>query len=129
MTELLEFLNFIKNNISDERIHISKRFKYGFKFYQANIGLPTTNGRTITIYLDSRHKVLELSFDYGESLTFESEDLCIEWCNTLEEEYQKRLPKRFDTMINSFIEETDLPGKDFWRNWTMDKLFGKDFDQ
>lgn len=129
MTELHEFLSFIEDNISDERIHITKRFKYGFKFYHANIGLPTTNGRTITIYLDTRHKVIDISFDYGESLNFESEELCTKWCDILENEYQKRLPQRFDTMVNTFIEETEQTGKDFWRNWTMDRLFGKNFDQ
>jgi len=87
MTELHEFLSFIEDNISNERIHITKRFKYGFKFYHANIGLPTTNGRTITIYLDTRHKVIDISFDYGESLNFESEELCTKWCDILENEY------------------------------------------
>lgn len=62
----------LEDNISDERIHISKRFKYEFKFYHANIGLPTTNGQTITIYLDTRHKVIDISFGHGESLNFVS---------------------------------------------------------
>ena len=123
MNNLNEFLNYIWDNIDDPRITIIKKLKYGHRYYHVDINLPTTNGRNIGIHTDDRNNVVEISYEYGESVIIESEELSKFWIDRFESVYQERIKENLNKIINSFIEETDTKGKDFWRDWTMNKLF------
>ena len=129
MDNLNEFLNYVWDNIDDPRISIVKKLKYGYRYYHVDINLPTTNGRNIGIHTDDRNNVVEISYEYGESVIIESEELSKFWIDRFESVYQERIKENLNKIINSFIEETDTKGKDFWRDWTMNKLFNDKKDE
>jgi hypothetical protein len=130
MKSLNDFLNYIWDNIDDPRIQIVKKLKYGYRYYHIYINLPTINGPTVGIHVDSRNNVVELSYEYGESVVIESEDLSNFWIERIESKYNERIESSLKNIVDSFIENTDTKGKDFWRDWTMNKIFDdkKDLD-
>jgi len=125
MKEMVEFLNYVWDNIDDPRISINKKMKYGHKYFTVNVDLPTSHGRTISIHTDNRNNIVEISYDYHDYIIIESEELSKFWIDRFEQKYQESASTRVNEMINSFIEETDPKGKDFWRDWTMNKIFDK----
>jgi predicted transglutaminase-like protease len=126
MEELEEFLNYLLDNIDDPRIILNKKLKYGYRYYFIVVDLPTSNGRTLTVSIDNRSHIVELTYDYGESIVYESEEFSKIWMDKLEIEYQKIFKPRINDIINNFIDETETPGKDFWRGWAMNKIFKDD---
>ena len=125
MENLNEFLNYIWDNIDDPRVKIIKKLKYGYRYYHIDINLPTTDSRTIGIHVDDRNNIIEISYEYGESVVIESEDMSKFWIDRFESVYQSRIENRLNNIVNNFINETDTKGKDFWRDWTMNKIFNK----
>ena len=91
-----------------------------------DVDLPTTHGRSVSIHTDNRNNVVEISYDYHNSVLIESEELSKFWIDKFEQKYQELSSARVTEMINSFMEETELKGKDFWRDWTMNKIFDKE---
>ncbi len=126
MEKLNDFLNYIWENIDDPRIQVSKKLKYGFRYYHIHIHLPNNHSRCLTINVDNRNNILELNYDYGDSVVIESEEISKFWIDRLESHYQSRIGCNIDRIINEFIEDTDVKGKDFWRDWAMNKIFGND---
>ena len=123
MEELEDFLNYVLENIDDPRIIINKKLKYSYKYYLINVDLPTKNGSTLHISIDNRNHIIELTYDYGKSVVYESEEFSKIWMDKLEIEYQKILKSRISDLIINFMDETENEGKDFWRGWTMNKIF------
>ena len=123
MEELEDFLNYVLENIDDPRIIINKKLKYSYKYYLINVDLPTKNGSTLHITIDNRNHIIELTYDYGKSVVYESEEFSKIWMDKLEIEYQKILKSRISDLIINFMDETENEGKDFWRGWTMNKIF------
>lgn len=125
MNDPKEFLDFIEENIDDKRININKDLKYGFKYYYIEIKIPTIHGHNLNMIFDTKHSTFKISYGYNNSLVYESKEIVDYWCNILEDEYVKRVDQRFESLIGGIIEDTEPAGKDFWRNWTMNKLFKK----
>ena len=123
MEELEDFLNYLLENIDDPRIIINKKLKYSYKYYLINVDLPTKNGSTLHISIDNRNHIIELTYDYGKSVVYESEEFSKIWMDKLEIEYQKIIKSRISDLIINFMDETETEGKDFWRGWTMNKIF------
>jgi hypothetical protein len=123
MEELEDFLNYVLDNIDDPRIIINKKLKYAYKYYLINVDLPTKNGSTLHISIDNRNHIIELTYDYGKSVVYESEEFSKIWMDKLEIEYQKIIKSRISDLIINFMDETENEGKDFWRGWTMNKIF------
>ena len=123
MEELEDFLNYVLENIDDPRIIINKKLKYSYKYYLINVDLPTKNGSTLHISIDNRNHIIELTYDYGKSVVYESEEFSKIWMDKLEIEYQKIIKSRISDLIINFMDETETEGKDFWRGWTMNKIF------
>ena len=123
MEELEDFLNYVLENIDDPRIIINKKLKYSYKYYLINVDLPTKNGSTLHITIDNRNHIIELTYDYGKSVVYESEEFSKIWMDKLEIEYQKIIKSRISDLIINFMDETETEGKDFWRGWTMNKIF------
>jgi hypothetical protein len=126
MKEITDFLNYVWDNIDDPRISINKKMKYGHRYFSVDINLPTTHGRSVSIHTDNRNNVVEISYDYHNSVIIESEELSKFWIDKFEQKYQELSSTRVTEMINSFMEETEPKGKDFWRDWTMNKIFDKE---
>ena len=126
MEELEEFLNYLFDNIDDPRIVLNKKLKYGYRYYFIIVDLPTINGRTLTVSVDNRINIVEITYDYGESIVYESVEFSKIWMDKLEIEYQKIFKPRINDIINNFIDDTESKGKDFWRGWTMNKIFKDD---
>ena len=123
MEELEEFLNYLFDNIDDPRIILNKKLKYGYRYYFIIVDLPTINGRTLTVSVDNRSHIVEITYDYGESIVYESVEFSKIWMDKLEIEYQKIFKSRVTEIISNFMDDTEQKGKDFWRDWTMDKIF------
>ena len=126
MEELEEFLNYLFDNIDDPRIILNKKLKYGYRHYFIIVDLPTINGRTLTVSVDNRNHIVEITYDYGESIVYESVEFSKIWMDKLEIEYQKIFKSRVTEIIGNFMDDTESKGKDFWRGWTMNKIFKDD---
>ena len=126
MEELEEFLNYLFDNIDDPRIILNKKLKYGYRYYFIIVDLPTINGRTLTVSVDNRSHIVEITYDYGESIVYESAEFSKIWMDKLEIEYQKIFKSRVTEIIGNFMDDTETTGKDFWRGWTMNKIFKDD---
>ncbi len=123
MKNLENFLNYVIDNLDDDRIHISKKVKYGCRYFTVSINLPTINSREITIIVDTRNHIIEVGYDFGQNVVIESESLTKKWADIFEKKYTEDIDQRFDVILNDFISQTDKTGKDFWRDWTMKKIF------
>ena len=95
MKEIDEFLEFLLQNESDERISISKKMKFGYRNYYVNFYIDdepedkTKNQNqgyaalrsyriqdSIDIVIDNRNKCIELTYDSGSSnIIVEDEEL------------------------------------------------------
>ena len=126
MKNLENFLDYVIENFDDERIHISKKVKYGFRHYSVSINLPTKNSRDITIIVDTKNNTLEVGYDFGINVILESQDLTKKWADILEKKYSEDLESKFDSILSDFMSQTEIEGKDFWREWTMKEIFKND---
>lgn len=123
MKNIENFLNYIIENIDDERILLQKKVKYGYRYFTLSINLPTKNSRDITIIIDCRNNVIEVGYDFGMNVVIESEQLVQKWSDILESRYSKSINTKFENILADFILQTESQGKDFWRDWTMKKIF------
>lgn len=123
MAILNDFLNYIWENIDDSRIQLSKKMKYGYRYYHLHIHLPTKSQRCLIVNVDDRNYILELNYDYGDTVVIESEDLSKFWISRFESFYQSQIENNLNRVITDFIEDTEPKGKDFWRDWNMNKIF------
>jgi hypothetical protein len=121
MIDVNEFVDFILNNLDDPRIEISKSIKDGYKHY--TILLLITNTKiSPQLYVDLSNNYYSFSFDWEESLVIEDAERCKFIADKLEKQYNKQIPSRCDEMIQKIFSSTDPENKDFWREWTLNKL-------
>ena len=121
MIDINEFVDFILKNLDDHRVEINKSVKFGHRYYSVHF-LVTNTKMTPTIQVDLRNNFYSLSFDWEESIVIEDEVRTKEIADILEEKYTKDIPKRFDDMVDKIFASTDPENKDFWRDWTLNKL-------
>lgn len=121
MIDINEFVDFILKNLDDPRVEINKSVKFGHRHYSVHF-LVTNTKMTPTIQVDLRNNFYSLSFDWEESIVIEDEVRTKEIADILEEKYTKDIPKRFDDMVDKIFASTDPENKDFWRDWTLNKL-------
>jgi hypothetical protein len=125
MIDINEFVDFILKNLDDPRVEINKSVKFGHRYYSVHF-LITNTKMTPTIQVDLRNNFYSLSFDWEESIVIEDEVRTKEIADILEEKYTKDIPKRFDDMVDKIFASTDPENKDFWRDWTLNKLIDED---
>lgn len=125
MIDINEFVDFILKNLDDPRVEINKSVKFGHRYYSVHF-LITNTKMTPTIQVDLRNNFYSLSFSWEESIVIEDEVRTKEIADILEEKYTKDIPKRFDDMVDKIFASTDPENKDFWRDWTLNKLIDED---
>lgn len=123
MNKLNDFLNYVWENLDDPRVQVIKKIKYGYRYYHVTLHLPNINSRCLSINVDNRSYIIELNYDYGDSVVIESEEISKFWMDKFENYYQSQVESNIDRIIGDFIEETEPKGKDFWRDWNMNKIF------
>lgn len=127
MKEIEIFLDFIYDNIEDPRFDITKKMKYGFRYYYICISISKKDNSgkefisNLNICIDNRNNVIEFDFNYDKIL-YESEELVKKWSSILEEIYSKRMSDDMTSMITSFLSNADDKDKDLWRQWTINGL-------
>jgi hypothetical protein len=125
MININEFVDFILKNLDDPRIEINKSIKFGYNHYTVHF-LVTNTKMTPSIHVDLRNNFYSLSFDWEESILIEDPEKTKEIADILEEKYKKDIPTRIDDMVNKIFSSTDPENKDFWRDWTLNKLMSDD---
>lgn len=127
MKEIEIFLDFIYDNIEDPRFDITKKMKYGCRYYYIDISISKSGNSgkefisNLNICIDNRNNVVEFDFNYDKIL-YESEELVKKWSSILEEIYSKRMSDDMTSMITSFLSNADDRDKDLWRQWKINRL-------
>ena len=144
MKEIDEFLEFLLQNESDERISISKKMKFGYRNYYVNFYIDdepedkTKNQNqgyaalrsyriqdSIDIVIDNRNKCIELSYDSGSSnIIVEDEELINKWNGILEEYISRDLSSKTKDVIEKAL--SDCYKKDLYRQYQMKKILPDD---
>lgn len=144
MKEIDEFLEFLLQNESDERISISKKMKFGYRNYYVNFYIDdepedkTKNQNqgyaalrsyriqdSIDIVIDNRNKCIELTYDSGSSnIIVEDEELINKWNVILEEYISRDLSSKTKDVIEKAL--SDCYKKDLHRQYQMKKILPDD---
>lgn len=144
MKEIDEFLEFLLQNESDERISISKKMKFGYRNYYVNFYIDdepedkTKNQNqgyaslrayriqdSIDIIIDNRNKCIELTYDSGSSnIIVEDEELINKWNGILEEYISRDMSSKTKDVIEKAL--SDCYKKDLYRQYQMKKILPDD---
>jgi hypothetical protein len=142
MKEIDEFLEFLLQNESDERINISKKMKFGYRNYYVNFYIDdepedkTKNQNhaslrayriqdSIDIIIDNRNKCIELTYDSGSSnIIVEDEELINKWNERLEEYISRDMSSKTKDVIEKAL--SDCYKKDLYRQYQMKKILPDD---
>jgi hypothetical protein len=138
MKEIDEFLQFLLDHHEDDRIEISKKMKYGHRYYYINFDIdsdPNENNNpnqsfmsrqgSVDITIDNRNKCLEISENGNyDTMVFENEELVNKWSNILEE----YVNKQNDIQIKGILEKTlsVCYNKNLYREYQMKKILPDD---
>ncbi len=130
MSDLDGFISFLFKNISDSRVTFTKRMKYGYRYYHISLEVSRsdkdTNGhrdrKNFMIVIDNRNQCIELG-EWEDTLIVEDHDLVKKWSDIFEDYYQQSLNESLYKSVEDFLSNTGPNDKDFWRQWSMDKLF------
>lgn len=140
MTDLDKFISFLFLNIDNSRIEISKKMKYGFRYYyltvtlhyeRANNGNNTIGSssgegsKELTIVFDTRNQCIEVG-QYENFMVFEDVELLNKWVNILEDYYTKNILSEFGNVVSKFLSNTSSRDKDLWRQWSVGKIIDPD---
>ena len=144
MKEIDEFLEFLLQNETDERISISKKMKFGYRNYYVNFYIDdepedkTKNQNqgygslrayriqdSIDIIIDNRNKCIELTYDSGSSnIIVEDEELINKWNGILEEYISRDMSSKTKDVIEKAL--SDCYKKDLHRQYQMKKILPDD---
>ena len=134
--ELLdEFLTFLLEHSSDPRISISKKIKYGFKYYLIELdidddpkdskNLPSRGYRisdSLEFHIDNRNCCIEIISDSGtKNIIIEDKDLVEKWSTVAEEYINRDLTEKTKFTIEKALNECH--NKSLLRDYKMKKIF------
>jgi hypothetical protein len=144
MKEIDEFLQFLLEHESDERISFSKKMKYGYRYYYISFNIdekPEDDNKknksytnslksymisdSIEIIIDNRNICIELLHDNGiENIIIEDGELVDKWSDILEEYINKNV----STKVKDVIEEalSSCYNKNLYRTYQMKKILPED---
>lgn len=137
MEKFDKFLQFFLDNIEDKRISVSKKMKYGFRYYYINFIVdedPTIKNQHNSLYqyrdnmeiiFDNRNKCIEVfGGDENYPLIVEEPILLEKWSNILEEIVSENLEDRVINIFEKTLNE--CYNKNLYRELQMKKLFKED---
>lgn len=137
MEKIDKFLEFFLDNIDDKRISISKKMKYGHRYYYINFMVdedPTIQNNQNSIYqyrdnmeiiFDNRNECIEIyGGDENNTIIVEDKLLLKKWSNILEEVVNKDLENRVINIFEKTLNE--CYNKNLYRELQMKKLFKED---
>lgn len=137
MEKIDKFLEFFLDNIDDKRISISKKMKYGHRYYYINFMVdedPTIQNNQNSIYqyrdnmeiiFDNRNECIEIyGGDESNTIIVEDKLLLEKWSNILEEVVNKDLENRVINIFEKTLNE--CYNKNLYRELQMKKLFKED---
>lgn len=143
MKEIDEFLHFLLEHESDERISFSKKMKYGYRYYYINFNIdekPEEDNNknqsfgslrgyrisdSIEIVVDNRNTCVELIHDNGmENIIIEDKQLVEKWSKLLEEYINKDVSTKVKNVIESAL--SSCYNKNLLRTYQMKKILPED---
>jgi hypothetical protein len=128
-----KFISFVYLNIDGDRIILTKKMKYGYRYYYLTMHLrydkvsTNTMGTTgesskeLSIVFDTRNQCIEIG-QWENYLVFEDIDLLNKWVSILEEYYTNKILINIDSIVNKFLSNTSTRDKDLWRQWSVGKI-------
>lgn len=140
MREIDEFLQFLLDHESDERISFSKKMKYGYRYYYVSFNIDekpedesnknqsyphSLRGYRITdsieIVVDNRNTCVELIYDNSiENIIIEDKNLVDKWSNILEEYINKDVSTKVKHIIENAL--SSCYNKSLHRTYQMKKI-------
>jgi hypothetical protein len=139
MEKIDKLLEFLLENIEDERINVYKKYKYGFKNYYLNFYIdedPNSKNHvsshhlfqyrdSLEVVFDNRNKCIEIfGGDEQHPLVIENEELLLKWSNILEDIVSNNLENRAVDVFEKTLN--DCFNKNLYRELQMKKLFKSD---
>ncbi len=135
MNEVEEYLQFLLEHHFDDRVEISKKMKYGHRFYYVSFHIDeepeiTKASRlrvsdTVEVCIDNRNNCIEISQYHGvENVVIEDESLVKRWTEILE----KYINLENKVKLEGFLEKTlqKCHNKNLYREYQMKKILPKD---
>jgi hypothetical protein len=139
MNEIDEFLQFLLEHESDERISFSKKMKYGYRYYYISFNIDekpeddsnknqsfgSLRGYRITdsieIVVDNRNTCVELIYDNSiENIIIEDKNLVDKWSNILEEYINNDVSTKVKNIIENAL--SSCYNKSLHRTYQMKKI-------
>lgn len=139
MREIDEFLQFLLDHESDERISFSKKMKYGYRYYYVNFNIdekPEESSKnqsfgqslrgyrisdSIEIIVDNRNVCVEMIYDNGvENIIIEDKKLVSKWSDILEEYINRDISIKTKDVIESAL--SSCYNKNLHRTYQMKKI-------
>jgi hypothetical protein len=142
MKEIDDFLKFLLEHESDNRINISKKMKYGYRYYYVNFNIDEKpeeedNNQTrqklrmfrisdsIEIIIDNRNGCIEMIYNSGsDNIIIEDKNLLDKWSNILEEYINKNISEKVKNVIETSLSE--CYEKNLFREYKMKKILPDD---
>jgi hypothetical protein len=141
MKEIDEFLQFLLDHESDERISFSKKMKYGYRYYYISFNIdekPEEDNKnqsfgslrgyrisdSIEVVIDNRNTCVELLHDNVENIIIEDKQLVDKWSNILEEYINKDVSIKVKNVIENAL--SSCYNKNLHRTYQMKKILPED---
>jgi hypothetical protein len=136
MQKIDKFLEFFIENLDDKRISVSKKMKYGYRYYYINFMVdedPTKNQQNsiyqyrdnMEIIFDNRNACIEIyGGDESNTILVEDKTLLEKWSSILEEIVNRNLEDRVINVFEKTLNE--CYNKNLYRELQMKKLFKED---
>jgi hypothetical protein len=127
MEKIDKFIQFLFERIDDDAISVSKKMKYGHRYYYLFLNLDGEEDNrfgmasSMTITIDNRNKCIEVSSI--NELVIESEELVSKWSDILEEYILNNLDENIQDAINMTL--SNAKDKSLLREYQIGKIFKK----
>jgi hypothetical protein len=130
MDKIDKFIQFLFERIDDDVISVSKKLKYGHRYYHLYLNLEGEEDNrfgmatisSLSIIIDNRNKCIEVNSI--NELVIESEELVNKWSDIFEEYISNNLDENIQDAINATL--SNAKDKSLLREYQMEKIFKKD---
>ncbi len=131
MKEVEDFLQFILDHHLDDRIDISKKMKYGHRFYYITFHIDeepeeSKSGRlritdSVEVCIDNRNNCIEVGNQHGyNTIVIENEELVKKWTDILEKYIEEDNKSKIDGLLEKTLSK--CYNKNLYREYQMKKI-------